>query len=87
MWIIIISFIAWFIATFLLTMVLKNIMCLESVKTWNIFDLKKSKDYVENFKEFQKIRNLYCVTDPIEEDDSNKNYKLNNKKTYKIRYF
>ena len=73
MWIIIISFIAWFIATFLLTMVLKNIMCLESVKTWNIFDLKKSKDYVENFKEFQKIRNLYCVTDPIEEDDSNKN--------------
>ena len=73
MWIIIISFIAWFIATFLLTMVLKNIMCLESVKTWKIFDLKKSKDYVENFKEFQKIRNLYCVTDPIEEDDSNKN--------------
>ena len=50
MWIVIVSFIAWFIATFLLIMVLKNIMCLENVKTWNIFDYKKSKDYVEKFK-------------------------------------
>ena len=49
MWIVIVSFIAWFIATFLLIMVLKNIMCLETVKTWNIFDYKKSKDYVEKF--------------------------------------
>ena len=73
MWIVIVSFIAWFIAFFLLIMVLKNIMCLETVKTWNIFDYKKSKDYVENLKKLKKIRNLYCVTDPIEEDDSNKN--------------
>ena len=73
MFIVIFSFIAWFIATFLLTMVLKNIMCIKTVKTWNIFDYKKSKDYVENLKKLKKIRNLYCVTDPIEEDDSNKN--------------